>query len=312
MTPRRFVLGLLHVLRLSLTRQLALVEMLVMKSREQSKALVEKTGASTSSIAVVITTFEARQAECCLPLIAALRAGGCNWPIVVALNGNFSSLYSVPSRQSFFAKASSYGDTGFLTFRTFTSLSRMWNLAIQATGAEIVVVLNDDLAVNAASVMSDLSRLVETAEAEGMVLGNNSFSHFCVSRNLMEQLRWFDERFVGVGEEDGDFAWRYQDQFGRIPPSVVVPSLKNFSHPAGTDLKIGSFSAASKLFFEVKYARSDCGLTGGRYPYPVKLAIANLDPHPLSGIDRSREDTLRTSSKKETLQYFDEHFRLRG
>jgi len=312
MTPRRFVLGLLHGLRLFVTRQLALVEMLVMKVRGYGTIPGEKPGITTRSIAVVITTFEARQEECCLPLIASLRAGGCDWPVVVALNGNLSSSYSVPRRQSFLAKASSCGDTSFVTFRAFTSLSRMWNLAIQATAADIVVVLNDDVVINSSSVMQDLNRLVEVAEAEGIVLGNNSFSHFCVSRPLMEQLRWFDERFVGVGEEDGDFAWRYERRAGRIPPSLVTPSLKNISHPSGTDLKMGRFSGASKIFSQVKYVPSDAGLTGGRYPRGVEQAVPDFDPHPLSGLDGVREEILRNASRDRIMEYFDEHFRLRG
>lgn len=312
MSPRRILLGLLHTARLLVTRQLAFVEMLVMKFREHGVTPLEQPAFNTRSIAIVITTFEDRQEECCLPLILSLRAAGCDWPIVVALNGNFSRPYSVPRRQEFFSKASACGDTSFITFRAFTSLSRIWNLAIQATAADIIVVLNDDVVINSSLVMADLKRLVDVAEAEGLVLGNNSFSHFCISRNQIEQLRWFDERFIGVGEEDGDFAWRYEKMVGRIPPSLVIPSIKNISHPSGADLKVGKFSWASRLFSQVKFAPSDSGLSGGRYSRKVEQVIADFDPHPLSRVDSLRQDILQTSNSDELMDFFDEYFRLRG
>ena len=296
-TSRRATLAILYLLRGTGVKFLSRIETQIMRVRDREKVSKTFSTSHKGTVGIVVTTFEERQFDCCLPLLRSIRNSGCEMPIVVCINGNILGGYSERDRQEFIAAANALKNISFVTFRSISSLSRIWNLGIQALATEVAIVLNDDLAVRESGLHADLKRLSDAAQHSGIALGNNSFSHFAVTRNLMEELRWFDERFVGIGEEDGDFAWRYEHRFGDPPSSLVIPSLKNYSHPSGDYFKDGGRVNVSRTFARLKYEADPAGLTGGKYPVPMRQVIADFDPHPLSGVDEWREEALSSASE---------------
>lgn len=290
---KRITQGLLHILRVILSGWLAGTERLIMANRTRQTGSNVAPNKPDLTVGILITTFEARQWSCCIPLVESIRKIGCEWPIVVALNGNFDELFSIEDRQNFLKRASKFEDVGFLTFREFTSLSKIWNLGIQVLGTEIVLVLNDDVVLENTQALQDMHDLVLLAQRTGLALANNSFSHFSLSRNLVEEIGWFDERFIGIGEEDGDFAYRYEKRFGRAPVTIYAGGMRNYQHPSGDDLKNGRFSGASKAFARLKFRPHPSGLTGGKYPHPMTQIMEDVNPYPLSTIDRWRGEALR-------------------
>jgi hypothetical protein len=234
---------------------------------------------------IVITTFEERQQTCCLPLVESIRKAGVVAPITVVINGNLNRPIDDARRRVFVARLYDQRNINVVDFRTIQPLSRMWNLGIQLLDAEIAVVLNDDLGVRKEHLQQDIEALVGVASEAHLAVGGpgqGSFSHFAISKSCIRQIGWFDERFVGFGEEDGDYFWRFECAFGEMPPRVPLHALTNLSDPSTSGHRTvgGKYSLSTEVFKEMKYAPDDGGVLGP-FQTPMIKTIEELDPYPL-------------------------------
>lgn len=164
---------------------------------------------------IVIITFSKRILNSCLLLIKELRSSGIAQQIFVGINGDLDKSYESSIRQKFFREISELQDVNVVCFGNFESLAKMWNRTIQATGSEIVIVLNDDIIVDKKEVAKTFDILAKRAQKYGICLLNSDWAHFAISKDALIQVGWFDERFLGIGEEDGDFSYRFEETFGQ-------------------------------------------------------------------------------------------------
>jgi hypothetical protein len=163
---------------------------------------------------IVIVTFSKRFFDNCLPLIKELRASGVNQEIYVGINGDDGVSYDPNLRSSFLQEIASIRNVNPVSFGSFQGLSLIWNRCIQAADSEIVLVLNDDLIVESDYIVSTLNKMANVAKSKGICLLNSGWCHFAISTKVFQEIGWFDERLLGIGEEDSDLSFRYEDFYG--------------------------------------------------------------------------------------------------
>jgi hypothetical protein len=105
---------------------------------------------------------------------------------------------------------------------------------------------------------------------------NESFSHFLVSKNTIGEVGWFDERFLGIGHEDGDYARRcalagYEydvniDCNGIL--NLQIPE-ENVGYTVNKNEKSGNYSMYIERFFLKKWKHTDYAKKGYTY-IPIK------------------------------------------
>jgi glycosyltransferase involved in cell wall biosynthesis len=139
-------------------------------------------------------------------------------------------------------------------------MSELWNTGLKAAGADVSIVLSDDLAVLPGALDALFTEFFEATDKHGLVVLNHSWGHFAITRSVIRSVGWFDQRLLGFGEEDGDYAQRYAKHFGKSPKPLQSPGLYNISSNTGFEevtKGTGKYSLFNRTFFRLKY-----GMTG--------------------------------------------------
>ena len=112
---------------------------------------------------------------------------------------------------------------------------------------------------------------------------NSSFSHFIVSKDLMDRVGYFDERLLGFGEEDGDITYRLLKigiNINNIRTSDVVNIVSNIRHEhikAG----VGKYSSFNRTFvYSEKYAPSVTSTLKGMFDSPMDQLLPDINQYP--------------------------------
>lgn len=231
---------------------------------------------------IVITTFSKRFFSDCLPLIKELRSSGVKQEIIVGVNGDFHSQFNQELRRDFLSELSKFEGVSPVCFSTFRGLSVVWNRSIQSGDAEITIVLNDDLIVNRENVVSTLDEIARGARVDGICLLNSSWSHFAIKSSIFQDIGWFDERLLGIGEEDSDMTFRFESFYGFTPPSISSDGFVNNSQET-FDSRIksgkGKYSLFNWVFIEMKYSFGE-GMESRMFDLPGVKVISDLPLYP--------------------------------
>ncbi len=255
------------------------------------------------SVAIVITTFDARLLTYCLPLIRGIRAGGVGVPIVVIING---TVQGEPNSRRMFLQAVAEDPGIFPTsLRVMVGLSRMWNLGIQFASTKTCIVLNDDLLVDSKHVQSDVQALAQGAREHELVVGNHSWSHFAISRDCIQSVGWFEERLLGFGEEDGDYTLRFREVFDRLPMNISLAAFVNVvaddrqTVPAGR----GKYSLQNHVFFQRKFdlGEYENALTSHG---AIDRRLPDLDAYPAENFRWKHQERLLGTDSQDSLEEF--------
>ena len=237
---------------------------------------------SSQAFKIVVTTFSKRFFSDCLPLIKELRESGVTQEIIVGINGDFNSSFDMELRRKFLFELAKYSGVSPVCFSTFRGLSVVWNRSIISGDSAITVVLNDDLIVNRKSVLSTLEILAKGAVESGICLLNLSWSHFAISSSVFNDIGYFDERLLGIGEEDPDMTYRFESFYGFTPPTI---SADGFIHDSSDEFDPhikpgkGKYSLFNWVFIEKKYAFGT-GRQSRMFDLPGELVLEDLPLYP--------------------------------
>ncbi len=215
-------------------------------------------GIAQERISIGITTFEARFDRYFVPLVNRIRECTNN-EIIVAVNGENNRAFSEEYRRNILKCVAEYENVYPIFFPTFRGLSKLWNsIAIHATN-DHVLMLNDDIMIDSSDFISDISKLIDRNEGRTFLI-NGSWSHFLLSRDELDALGYFDERLLGIGEEDGDMAWRYIKQYGAPIPSFKIKRFQNFAEESVRSFKptnIQTHSGTKYSLFNRKFIHEE-------------------------------------------------------
>jgi len=119
---------------------------------------------------------------------------------------------------------------------------------------------------------------------------NGSFSHYVAFKPEMMEVGFFDERLLGIGEEDGDFAWRFYKKYGREIPSVNIPYIDNIQSDIadpGFSKGIRNYSKFNREFIlNAKYKKSMFGHKS-MFDYKVTQQLEDLPQYPYEAFYRA-------------------------
>lgn len=208
-----------------------------------------------------VVTYLGRFEDYFKPLIAKLGRLFPDYDVNIYINGHHDITKQVQYLKEVTAFLGQYPGFRYVTNVEHQPLARGWNWLVLMSGCDRVLILNDDVSVDW-EFRRHLERLDETAAIFTL---NGSWSHFVIHKDLVRAVGWFDERFLGVGDEDSDYICRLAQQ-GLSLGNVAIHGLHNVVAPqddAGwaqlSGAIHGKYSQINREFLMKKWWRSDYG-----------------------------------------------------
>lgn len=221
----------------------------------------------SGTLTIGITTFERRFETYFVPLVEQLRAMDADMEIVVAVNGEHQHRFSETYRSALLNFMAAQPNMFPIVFPQFRGLAKLWNTIIINASGNHILIINDDVAITKTKFLDKVRKALAHNQGRSFTI-NGSWSHFVASRDEIDALGYFDERLLGIGEEDGDMAWRYLNGYGTPIKDYAIPGISNFSEatmgerPANIACHSGSkYSQFNRSFiYQAKYREDPQGI----------------------------------------------------
>ena len=245
---------------------------------------------------IVITTFDQRFEPFLAPLIQSIKTLRPEVEILVMVNGPAKGEFDREYRANILQFLSSQQNCFPTLFPNFQALAKLWNRGALTATNERALILNDDLSIESCS--PDFFTLLEKALRENLHTFkiNGSFSHFVTSKTELIEVGFFDERLLGIGEEDGDFSWRYHEAYDRDITSIDIPGIGNIQSKLadeGFAKGIGHYSQFNREFIkQQKYQEVFLGGFEGMFDKRSKKKIADEVQYPYEAFYLKYRDKL--------------------
>lgn len=244
---------------------------------------------------IVITTFDKRFESDLVPLIQSIKELRPNMEIILTVNGPAHADFDQQYRARLFEFLAKYNGIYPVVFPTFQSLAKLWNRGVLAATNNSVLVLNDDLKIqklDGRSFFDDLDSALQLAPETFTI--NGSFSHFMISKKELLEVGCFDERLLGLGEEDGDFYWRYHEKYNREIPNLEVGLIDNVHSDVADSGYTKGIRTASKFnrefIKEQKYKDVLLGGYRGMFDKRVKKILTDQEQYPYESFYLNNKD----------------------
>jgi hypothetical protein len=172
-----------------------------------------------------ITTYKHRFEKWFKPLLDQIKELRPDIEVLVCVNGENTEGYDEDFRREFFEYISTKSNTFVTMYPTFRGLTKMWNNLLIDSSNHLVLLLNDDITITDDTFFQALESVIPQAQLFKI---NGSWSHALFDRRLVNDIGWFDERYLGIGEEDGDFEWRLgRKTGGQSVANINLPGVIN-------------------------------------------------------------------------------------
>lgn len=204
---------------------------------------------------IVVTTFELRLIDYALPLIKTIR-NATPAKIICVVNGNYRSNNDKQVRKQFFSELLEIEEVYPVTHPKFFGMAASWNLGIKLGQNYNSLVFSDDIVVNnEKEIVKEFKDMEKHFEQNKFFIINESFAHFGITLECLSEIGWFDERFLGFGEEDGDFYFRYMQKYLKHPTKVYCSTLMHIDDQLkGEEHSEGNkYSRLNKVAVSLKY-----------------------------------------------------------
>jgi hypothetical protein len=225
-----------------------------------------------------IATFNKRFNQYFKPLIKFIKENS-KLDIIVCVNGSLREPFDEEYRKELLSYISLYSNIYPMFFTSFRSLSKLWNNLIINSNKDNILILNDDIEILDKEFFYD----VEKAINNKLFTINNSWSHFVANKLEMLELGFFDERLLGIGEEDGDMVHRYIKKYSHYPNNIISKNLKNISsneNQINMKKGVGKYSLFNREFmFNYKFKKDDNGIKG-MFDHPVEQVLKDEKLYP--------------------------------
>jgi hypothetical protein len=250
-------------------------------------------------ISIGITTFEARFERYFVPLLSKVKEVAPDSEVIVAINGEHRQPFGEEYRRRILEFIAMHRRVFPVVFPQFRGLSKLWNSIVIHASHDYVLMLNDDIMINGTGFLEDICSAIRKNQGRTFLV-NRSWSHFLVSRQELDDIGYFDERLLGIGEEDGDMTWRYIQRHGNPIPSVRMKSFVNYAEETVNSFKPVNIQTHSgtkyslfnrRFMFSEKYAPDPGGIKG-MFDEPVVLKDPGREQYPHERFYRMRREEL--------------------
>lgn len=234
---------------------------------------------------IVITTFDQRFEPFLKPLTNSIRELRPNIDIFVMVNGPAAGKFDPVYRSSLLQFLATQDRCYPTLFPNFQALAKLWNRGALTSTTKHILILNDDLGIDCnlqPNFFDALEEILNTKKETFKI--NGSFSHFCLNKDELIDVGFFDERLLGIGEEDGDFTWRYFAKYGQEILSINLAGITNVQSPladAGFTKGIGHYAKFNRDFIKnEKYQEVLIGGYKGMFDKRSKKKLADEIQYP--------------------------------
>ena len=240
---------------------------------------------TTKPYSIVITTFHQRFDAYLVPLIKSIKSLRPEVEIIIMVNGPTKGLLDKDYRGKILQFLAAQENCFPTVFPNFQALAKLWNRGSITASNERLLILNDDLLIDTDATPHFFELLEEAIEKQPHTFKiNGSFSHFLMNKNELIKVGFFDERLLGIGEEDGDFVWRYHETYGIEISSVDIPGIENVQSKLadeGFTKGIGHYSKFNRDFIKLqKYQEVLIGGYKGMFDKRSKKKLADESQYP--------------------------------
>jgi glycosyltransferase involved in cell wall biosynthesis len=240
-----------------------------------------------NQISIGITTFQNRFEAYFIPLLTRIRDFGIENEIIVVINGEHEQTFNEDYRKRVLEFIAGFPRAYPIFFPRFRGLSKLWNSIIIHASQNYILILNDDIMITKPAFLADIRSAIHKNQGRSFLI-NRSWSHFVISREEIDDLGYFDERLLGIGEEDGDMTWRYIAQYGRELASFKMKSFVNYAEETVRSYKPVNIKCHSgtkyslfnrEFMFTQKYQADTRGIKG-MFDEPVIMKDPGKEQYP--------------------------------
>jgi hypothetical protein len=189
-------------------------------------------------ISIGIVTYLGRYETYFMPLIRKLYRVFPDYQIIVFINGHHDQVKQVCYLQKITSFLGKFKNVSYVTHFQHQPLARSWNWLIFLSNSEKTLLINDDVILTY-EFRYHFERLTNLPD---IFLINKSWSHFVISKKIIRDAGWFDERFVGMGYEDHDYTFRL---------AMRGITIQNFTFPGIWDQNAPQTDAGWATFSEI-------------------------------------------------------------
>jgi glycosyltransferase involved in cell wall biosynthesis len=247
----------------------------------------ENASFDADKISIGVTTFGNRFDRYFVPLLSKLKDYVPENEIIVAINGEHQQEFNESYRNLVLEFISRHKKVYPIIFPHFRGLSKLWNSIIINATHDYILMINDDIMINDPFFMNNICSAIKKNKGRSFLI-NKSWSHFLIDRAEIDELGYFDERLLGIGEEDGDMTWRYLSHFGREISIFKMKCFINYAEETvstykPTNIKCHSGSKYSlfnrEFMFAHKYHLDPAGIKG-MFDEPVIMKDPGKEQYP--------------------------------
>ena len=182
-------------------------------------------------------------------------------------------------------------------FPRFQSLAKLWNRGALTASHDRALILNDDLELKSENGVCFFDHLEAAMLTHaGTFKINGSFSHFIADKRELIEVGFFDERLLGLGEEDGDFYWRFYKKYKKEIPSADMGLIDNVQSDLADDGYTKGIRTASKFNREFiqnqKYKTTLLGGYRGMFDKKVNQILEDEKQYPYESFYLDNKDKL--------------------
>lgn len=211
--------------------------------------------------------------------------------ILIAINGDYKEDFNNEYRKNVLDLCLKHDNIYPIFFTEQRGLSKLWNTLIIHSKTDWSLLLNEDIEIESDDIFNVFKNDHIFNEPE-LIRINGSFSHFFIHKKKIDELGYFDERFLAFGEEDGDITYRYLKMYNKYFIDRSSGGIKNLViYDRDENIKPGvwKYSLFNRVFagfmddetinIPKKYVHAENGIKG-MFDFPVKTNLQNVKQYP--------------------------------
>lgn len=248
---------------------------------------------------ICVTTFREREEICCNQIrsIAKYSPGK---DIIVIINGNNEMDMDNGYRSRMLSFCSQIPDCYVIMCPEFKSLAKMWNTCVIFSKNDYNFILNDDVSITGGEGFNMVAKAIDQTGLELFTV-NRGWSHFVITKQMLHNLGYFDERLIAFGEEDGDLIHRFIKKFNKEVPTLMVPDIMNFRAYDKTspnlEIHIDNKPRFNREFVNLKYKLDTEKGIYGASPVPVSQVIDDIPQYPYEMFNIHNKHNIKSFSE---------------
>jgi len=206
--------------------------------------------------------------------------------ILLAVNGNNCEITDETYRKDMLKLCGETPQCFPIICPEYKSLSKLWNTLVIFSKTEYNFIICDDVEYQSPDIITNIKDYILKTQ-DGFFTINSGFSHFVITKKQLHKIKYFDERYIAHGEEDGDMVHRYIKMYNKYIPNITLNGIYNKALYSSefnikhADNHIHNKPKFNRMFNYVKYRDSLDGICGmNPTPLTVNEGMETVQQYP--------------------------------